>query len=174
MGGPACLSYSALCVCTVAAPRWTLTQCTPRRLNQPRPAPGCTPSELRQPDLQRRIAEPPWGPRAVHSQRVDRLIPQRTAPFPCRQAGAEVALEEVHSRHLEFLQIERGMLELHQMYLDMATLVEGQGEQLDSIELQVSKATEYTVQARSRRLCLWGKKRHDAPCAIPPVWACGR
>lgn len=43
------------------------------------------------------------------------------------------------------------MLQLHQIFLDMATLVEQQGEMLDNIEVHVARSAEYT-QAGARAL----------------------
>mmetsp|Transcript_49877 Transcript_49877/g.159511 ORF Transcript_49877/g.159511 Transcript_49877/m.159511 type:complete len:89 (+) Transcript_49877:1129-1395(+) len=41
--------------------------------------------------------------------------------------------------------MERKLLELHQIFLDMAVLVEAQGEMLDNIEAQVAKSVEYVA-----------------------------
>jgi syntaxin 1B/2/3 len=40
-------------------------------------------------------------------------------------------------------ELERKLLELHQIFLDMSVLVEAQGEMLDNIETQVSKSVDY-------------------------------
>ncbi|KAK3263039.1 hypothetical protein CYMTET_28132 [Cymbomonas tetramitiformis] len=50
---------------------------------------------------------------------------------------------EIQERHTAILSIERGMVELHQIFLDMSVLVDAQGEMLDNIESQVGKAVEY-------------------------------
>ncbi|KAF9593721.1 hypothetical protein IFM89_024725 [Coptis chinensis] len=39
--------------------------------------------------------------------------------------------------------MEKSLLELHQVFLDMAVLVEVQGEQLDDIESQVGRASSF-------------------------------
>lgn len=39
--------------------------------------------------------------------------------------------------------LERSLMELHQIFLDMAVLVESQGELLDNIEKQVQRSVEY-------------------------------
>jgi syntaxin 1B/2/3 len=39
--------------------------------------------------------------------------------------------------------IEKNLLELHQIFMDMAVLVESQGEQLNDIEQQVNKADSF-------------------------------
>ncbi|KAK6142457.1 hypothetical protein DH2020_022805 [Rehmannia glutinosa] len=52
-------------------------------------------------------------------------------------------LEEIQERHDAVREIEKKLLDLHQIYLDMAVLVEAQGEILDNIESQVSNAVDH-------------------------------
>ncbi|KAJ7545011.1 hypothetical protein O6H91_09G102900 [Diphasiastrum complanatum] len=52
-------------------------------------------------------------------------------------------IREIQERHDAVMEIEKNLLELHQIFLDMAVLVEGQGEQLDDIEQQVYRASAY-------------------------------
>ncbi|KAM7270341.1 hypothetical protein ACFE04_029555 [Oxalis oulophora] len=49
-------------------------------------------------------------------------------------------MEEIQERHDAVREIEKKLLDLQQIYLDMAVLVEAQGEILDNIESQVSNA----------------------------------
>lgn len=53
------------------------------------------------------------------------------------------ALEEIQERHDAVKEIEKKLLDLHQIYLDMAVLVEAQGEILDNIESQVANAVNH-------------------------------
>ena len=46
-------------------------------------------------------------------------------------------LAEVQERHEAVKELEKSLMELHQVFLDMAVLVEAQGEMLDNIEQQV-------------------------------------
>jgi syntaxin 1B/2/3 len=46
-------------------------------------------------------------------------------------------IAEIQERHDAVRDIEKKLLELHQIFLDMAVLVEAQGELLDNIETQV-------------------------------------
>lgn len=46
-------------------------------------------------------------------------------------------LAEIQERHRAVKDLEQSLLELHQIFLDMAVLVEAQGEMLDNIEKQV-------------------------------------
>ncbi|KAI7991480.1 Syntaxin-124 [Camellia lanceoleosa] len=50
---------------------------------------------------------------------------------------------EIQERHEGVKEMERNLKELHQVFLDMAVLVETQGEQLDDIENQVNRASSF-------------------------------
>ena len=50
---------------------------------------------------------------------------------------------EIQERHEAVREMEKGLLELHSVFMDMAVLVEAQGEMLDNIETQVSKSVDY-------------------------------
>ncbi|PWA37543.1 t-SNARE [Artemisia annua] len=50
---------------------------------------------------------------------------------------------EIHERHDAVTVIERNLKELHQVFMDMAVLVESQGEQLDDIESHVNRANSF-------------------------------
>ncbi|KAG2497279.1 hypothetical protein HYH03_004863 [Edaphochlamys debaryana] len=52
-------------------------------------------------------------------------------------------LAEIQERHRAVKDLEQSLLELHQMFLDMAVLVEAQGEMLDNIEKQVARSVDY-------------------------------
>ncbi|KAL7000159.1 hypothetical protein U1Q18_001310 [Sarracenia purpurea var. burkii] len=60
-------------------------------------------------------------------------------------------LEEIQERHDAVKELEKKLLDLHQIYLDMAVLVEAQGDILDNIESQVSNAVDH-VQSGSTAL----------------------
>jgi t-SNARE complex subunit (syntaxin) len=53
------------------------------------------------------------------------------------------ALNEVEARHMEIIQLEANIRELYDMFLDMATLVEEQGEMIDVIEHNVEHAADF-------------------------------
>ncbi|PIN25066.1 SNARE protein Syntaxin 1 [Handroanthus impetiginosus] len=50
---------------------------------------------------------------------------------------------EIQDRQDAAKEIERSLLELHQIFLDMAVMVEAQGEQMDDIEHHVMNAAQY-------------------------------
>ncbi|XP_005608265.1 syntaxin-11 isoform X1 [Equus caballus] len=62
--------------------------------------------------------------------------------------GARAALNEIESRHRELLQLESRIRDLHDLYKQMARLVEQQGDTIDTIELNVQKTLDYTGQAK--------------------------
>ncbi|KAK4480872.1 hypothetical protein RD792_011724 [Penstemon davidsonii] len=50
---------------------------------------------------------------------------------------------EIQERHDAVREIEKNLMELHQVFLDMAVLVQSQGEQLNDIENQVNRASSF-------------------------------
>ncbi|KAG9148249.1 hypothetical protein Leryth_012206 [Lithospermum erythrorhizon] len=50
---------------------------------------------------------------------------------------------EIQERHDAVKELEKNLRELHQIFMDMAVLVQHQGEQLDDIESQVLRANSY-------------------------------
>ncbi|KAG0554724.1 hypothetical protein KC19_12G114000 [Ceratodon purpureus] len=52
-------------------------------------------------------------------------------------------IREIQERHDSVKEIEKNLLELHQIFMDMAVLVEAQGEQLNNIEAQVNRSASY-------------------------------
>merc|ERR1711907_456370 len=55
---------------------------------------------------------------------------------------------EIQERHDAVMEVEKGLLELHQIFLDMATLVEQQGEVVDLIATQIEAAEDYIAEAK--------------------------
>ncbi|XP_077457693.1 syntaxin-2 [Stigmatopora argus] len=55
---------------------------------------------------------------------------------------------EIESRHQDIIQLESSIRELHAMFMDMAMLVETQGEMVNNIENNVSNAAEYICRAK--------------------------
>ncbi|XP_068669423.1 syntaxin-132-like [Aristolochia californica] len=61
------------------------------------------------------------------------------------------ALQEIQERHDAVKEIERKLLDLHQVFMDMAVLVEAQGDILDNIETQVMNTVDH-VQSGTEAL----------------------
>lgn len=53
------------------------------------------------------------------------------------------AYANCHEKYQDIVRLEQSVAELHQMFLDLALLVDQQGEMLDQIEYQVKSAGEY-------------------------------
>ncbi|XP_042193605.1 syntaxin-2 [Callorhinchus milii] len=58
------------------------------------------------------------------------------------------ALNEIESRHKDIMKLEVSIRELHEMFMDMAMLVEHQGEMINNIETNVVNAAEYVGRAK--------------------------
>ncbi|XP_036135342.1 syntaxin-1A isoform X1 [Molossus molossus] len=59
------------------------------------------------------------------------------------------ALSEIETRHSEIIKLENSIRELHDMFMDMAMLVESQGEMIDRIEYNVEQSVDYVERAVS-------------------------
>ncbi|XP_063050502.1 syntaxin-2 isoform X2 [Engraulis encrasicolus] len=58
------------------------------------------------------------------------------------------ALNEIESRHQDIIRLESSIKELHDMFMDMAMLVENQGEMINNIEKNVTSAVDYVASAK--------------------------
>ncbi|XP_058854271.1 syntaxin-1A-like isoform X3 [Acipenser ruthenus] len=59
------------------------------------------------------------------------------------------AMNEIETRHTEIIKLENSIRELHDMFVDMAMLVESQGEMIDRIEYNVEHSVDYVERAVS-------------------------
>ncbi|XP_060687876.1 syntaxin-11a [Hemiscyllium ocellatum] len=62
--------------------------------------------------------------------------------------GARTALSEIEQRHRELLKLECRVREIHDLFLQVAVLVEEQSETLNNIEINVQKVQDYTGEAK--------------------------
>ncbi|KAF4094220.1 hypothetical protein AMELA_G00010500 [Ameiurus melas] len=58
------------------------------------------------------------------------------------------ALSEIESRHKDIVRLESSIKELHDMFVDIAMLVESQGDIIDNIEANVSKSVDHIAAAK--------------------------
>ncbi|XP_031439928.1 syntaxin-1A [Clupea harengus] len=61
---------------------------------------------------------------------------------------SQQAVDEIETRHTEIIKLENSIRELHDMFMDMARLVENQGELVNNIEKNVCGAQEYVEKAK--------------------------
>merc|ERR1712029_1224546 len=62
-------------------------------------------------------------------------------------AAAKQTLADIEARHADINKLETSIKELHDMFMDMAMLVESQGEMIDRIEYHVEHAVDYVQTA---------------------------
>ncbi|XP_010006106.1 PREDICTED: syntaxin-1A [Chaetura pelagica] len=87
------------------------------------------------------------------------------------------ALNEIETRHSEIIKLENSIRELHDMFMDMAMLVESQGEMIDRIEYNVEHSVDYVERAVSdtkKAVKYQSKARRVSHCPGwgPPPPAC--
>ncbi|KTG39134.1 hypothetical protein cypCar_00017028 [Cyprinus carpio] len=59
------------------------------------------------------------------------------------------ALSEIEARHKDIVRLESSIKELHDMFVDIAMLVESQGNMVDNIEVNVGKAVDHVEAAKT-------------------------
>ncbi|KAK8965117.1 Syntaxin-related protein KNOLLE [Platanthera guangdongensis] len=77
---------------------------------------------------------------------VERRYFAETGEVPSEAAVEKMISQgksETQDRHDAAKEVERSLLELHQVFLDMAIIVEAQGEKMDDIEHHVNSAAHY-------------------------------
>lgn len=85
--------------------------------------------------------------------------------------GARAALNEIESRHRELLKLESRIRDVHELFLQMAVLVEEQADTLNVIELNVERTVDYTGQAKAQvRKTLQYQKKN--PCRTICCFCC--
>lgn len=84
------------------------------------------------------------------AEEIDHIIATGRSELLLRRAvelqgegSVQDAIAEIQERHDGVRQLESSLKDLYQVFLDMAVLVESQGEMLDIIELQVHNAVEH-------------------------------
>ncbi|XP_029194330.1 syntaxin-1A-like isoform X2 [Acropora millepora] len=80
---------------------------------------------------------------------------------------ARQALGDIEARHRDIINLEKSIQELHEMFLDMAMLVESQGEMIDRIEYNVEQAVDFVQSAKSdtkKAVKYQSKARRDQGC----------
>jgi len=61
--------------------------------------------------------------------------------------AAKKTLADIEARHQDIMKLENSIRELHDMFMDMAMLVESQGEMIDRVEFNVQQSTDYVKTA---------------------------
>lgn len=84
------------------------------------------------------------------------------------------AMNEIKGRHKELVELEARLREVHELFLQMAVLVESQGSLLNNIEANVCKTEEYTekVNIHIKKAIQYKKKNPFMQCC--PCLSCWR
>lgn len=83
------------------------------------------------------------------------------------------ALCDIKGRHKELVELEARMKEVHELFLDMAMLVENQGDLINNIEVNVSGTQDYieTVNVEIKRAIQYKRKNPFLQCCpCLPCW----
>ncbi|XP_048710957.2 syntaxin-3 isoform X3 [Caretta caretta] len=86
------------------------------------------------------------------------------------------ALSEIEGRHKDIVRLESSIKELHDMFVDIAMLVENQGGVLDNIELNMMHTVDHVERARdeTKKALVYKKKAHKSPdgplLSTSPTW----
>lgn len=75
-------------------------------------------------------------------------------------------ITEIQERHDSVKEIEKNLLDLHQVFLDMAAMVDAQGCELDDIENQVAQASSFVKKGKDNLEIALQTKRNTTK------WAC--
>lgn len=60
------------------------------------------------------------------------------------------ALNEIEARHKDIVRLESSIKELHDMFVDIAMLVESQGDMVENIEQNISKSVDHIIAAKEQ------------------------
>jgi len=63
-------------------------------------------------------------------------------------AAARQMLADVEARHNDIVKLEKSLQELHDMFLEMAVLIEAQGEVVDRIQNHVEETKDFVQEAK--------------------------
>ncbi|XP_055628141.1 syntaxin-1A isoform X2 [Toxorhynchites rutilus septentrionalis] len=63
---------------------------------------------------------------------------------------AKQTLADIEARHADIIKLENSIRELHDMFMDMAMLVESQGDLVDRIEYHVEQGGQYVAQGQQQ------------------------
>ncbi|XP_075221119.1 syntaxin 1A isoform X2 [Lycorma delicatula] len=72
---------------------------------------------------------------------------------------AKQTLADIEARHADIIKLENSIRELHDMFMDMAMLVESQGELVDSIEHHVTSTGEVIMSAKDELILAEGYQK---------------
>ncbi|XP_047243473.1 syntaxin-11-like [Girardinichthys multiradiatus] len=92
---------------------------------------------------------------------------------PDGNPSCRAALSNIKGRHKELMELEARLKDVHELFLQMVTLVEEQGSLVDNIQLNVCKTEDYIkdIKCNLRRAVVYKKKNPCLQCCPwLPCW----
>ncbi|VDD81202.1 unnamed protein product [Mesocestoides corti] len=85
--------------------------------------------------------------------------------------AARQTLSEIEARHRDIIKLEQSIKELHDMFQDLATLVDSQQETIDKIEYNVDQAKDYIETAKTdvEKAVVYKKKSRKVSFSVFPI-----
>eukprot|EP00456_Euglypha_rotunda_P093196 TRINITY_DN9833_c0_g1_i8.p1 TRINITY_DN9833_c0_g1~~TRINITY_DN9833_c0_g1_i8.p1 ORF type:complete len:174 (+),score=28.85 TRINITY_DN9833_c0_g1_i8:41-523(+) len=88
---------------------------------------------------------------SISDDDVEKIVESGKAEDVIKQAlvsdNLSQVIRDIEERHLDILKLERQVLEVYELFRDLATLVELQQESLDVIENRINNAKDYATKA---------------------------
>ncbi|CAN0861744.1 SYP112 [Linum grandiflorum] len=79
----------------------------------------------------------------ANEETIENMVSGKWEGFEAGKMKEEMEDLPCKERHQAVLDLQRSLTKLHQVFLDMAVLVDAQGERIDDIEENVAKASEF-------------------------------
>jgi t-SNARE complex subunit (syntaxin) len=108
----------------------------------------------------------------ISDEEVEKIVASGHAEGVIQQVLVSENLQDVvrdiEDRHLDILKLERQVLEVYELFKDLATLVEIQQESLDVIENRIGKAKDYVEKAETQlaEAEVYQKKTRKKQCCL--------
>jgi len=83
----------------------------------------------------------------INRGEVGNLLQQNILEDKREHTEAAMALVHLKEQHRDIMQLEQSIMELHQIFVDIATLIEAQDELIDQIEWNCEQACAWTGEA---------------------------
>lgn len=109
---------------------------------------------------------------SITDEEADRIVASGQANGVIKQAliseNLEDVVRDIEERHMDILKLEQQVLEVYQLFQDLATLVDIQQESLDVIENRIQHAKAYAVKAEEElhQAEIYQKKSKRRCCCI--------
>jgi len=106
------------------------------------------------------------------NEEADRIVASGQANGVIKQAliseNVEDVVRDIEERHMDILKLEQQVLEVYQLFQDLATLVDIQQESLDVIENRIEHAKNYAEKAEEelKQAEVYQKKSKKRCCCI--------